>query len=344
MTNSRRFGRRSLLAAGAALTASASLPRIGYAQPATTTVNLQLGWLLANNEVGDIAAKKLGYFEEEGLDVRLQPGGPSIDGIALVASGRHEIGKISSSPSLMLAASQKIPVKCFAVGAQQHPFVFCSLPKKPVRVPADLVGKRVGVQATSKILLTALLRKNGIPENKVEVVVVGGDLLPLMTGQVDAITTWATATSLLKPLGPDRVEMRLWDNGIKLYALVYYATAATLAGKPDLVARFTRAAAKGWAFARANPEEAVDLLIREVPSLKKEDELPGAKAILGYAFNENTAKAGWGTFDPAIWAQQIAIYDELGQFSAGPPKLDDVMTTAILDLTAAQRPRLGAPA
>ena len=56
----------------------------------------------------------LGYFEEEKLNVKIQPGGPNIDGVAIVASGRYEIGQVSSSPSLMLAASQKIPVTCKA--------------------------------------------------------------------------------------------------------------------------------------------------------------------------------------------------------------------------------------
>ena len=43
--------------------------------------------------------------------MRIQPGGPNVDGVAVVASGRFEVGQVSSSPSLMLAASQDIPIK-----------------------------------------------------------------------------------------------------------------------------------------------------------------------------------------------------------------------------------------
>ena len=84
----------------------------------------------------------MGYFEEEKLNVVIQPGGPNIDGVAIVASGRHEIGQVSSSPSLMLAASQKIPVMCFATGLQQHPYTFFSLEKKPVRKPRTWSARR----------------------------------------------------------------------------------------------------------------------------------------------------------------------------------------------------------
>src|ERR1700719_3458474 len=164
---SSKIRRRSLLKTGAAATGFAAaglLPSGGFAQAKTQTVNLQLGWLAGNNQVGEVAAKHLGYFEEEKLNLAIQPGGPSIDGVAIVASGRHKIGQVSSSPSLMLAASQKIPVKCFAVGAPEHPYAFYSLPRAPVRTPQDFIGKKVGIQATGKILLTALLRKNNIPE------------------------------------------------------------------------------------------------------------------------------------------------------------------------------------
>ena len=67
-------------------------------------------------------AKQLGYYEQEGIELAIQPGGPNIDGVAVVASGRFEVGQVSSSPSLMLAASQDIPIKCFAAGAQKHPY------------------------------------------------------------------------------------------------------------------------------------------------------------------------------------------------------------------------------
>ena len=92
---------------------------------------------------------------------------------------------MSSSPSLMLAASQDIPIVCFAAGAQEHPYAFFSLKKNPIREPKDLVGKKVGIQATGVILLRALLAKNKIPEKDVQIVTIGADMSPVLTGQVD---------------------------------------------------------------------------------------------------------------------------------------------------------------
>jgi len=109
-----------------------------------------------------------------------------------------------------------------------------------------MLAKKVGVQATAKILLAALLRKHGIAEKDVEVVVIGSEMSPLLTGQTDVVSGWVTNTTTLKVLGPERIDMRLWDAGVRLYALPYYATRDTIAKKPELLAGFTRAAARGF--------------------------------------------------------------------------------------------------
>ena len=67
---------------------------------------------------------------------------------------------------------------CFAAGAQEHPYTFFSSAKKPVREPKDMVGKKVGIQATGVILLRALLAKNKIPEKDVTIVTIGADMSP----------------------------------------------------------------------------------------------------------------------------------------------------------------------
>jgi len=347
MTNKRTnsIGRRRVLGYGAAATAFAAAalrPTGGWTQAAKTTpVNLQIGWITGGNQLGEVAAKAMGFYEEEGLALTIQPGGPSIDGVAIVASGKFEIGQVSSSPSLMLAASQGLPIKCFAVGAQEHPYTFFSLGKKPVKTAQELVGKKVGIQATGKILLTAMLKKNNIPEDKVEVVVAGADMTPLLSGQVDVFTGWLTNTTALKPLGPDRVDLRLWDSGIKLYALPYYATNDTLTKKAEMLAAFVRATGKGWAYAHANREKAVDALVKEYPNLVRADEIAAADVMLAYEFTAATKANGWGQMDMNNWKEQIAVYDDLKQFTAGAPKLEAVATTAILDMTKDKRPKIG---
>ena len=304
-------------------------------------IRLQLGWLASNGILGEVAADRLGYFAEEGLELEILPGGPNVDGVAAVASGANNFGSISSSPSLMLARSAGIPVKCIAAGYQQHPFTYFSLERAPVRVPADLVGKRVATQGTARILLRALLAKNGISEDSIEVSVMGGDMGPLMTGQVDVVTGWQTNVNALSILGDERVDMTLWDSGIQLYANPYYTTDAMLSDNRDKVEATIRAIARGWGWVHDNPEAAVGYLVDRYPNLDRDSELKAVGMVVGYSFNGRTAADGWGTMTRENWQAQIDIYDQLGQFANGAPALEDVMTLDVLAATADARPKLG---
>lgn len=301
------------------------------------TVSMQLGWVPGGNQVGEVVAKRMGYYDQEGIDFKIESGGPSTDGIAVIASGRFDIGQISSSPSVMLAVSQGIPIKCFAAGLQQHPYCFFSLKKNPIRTVKDMVGKRIGIQSTGMVLLRALLVKNKIAEKDVQIVPIGTDMAALLSGQVDAVTGWQTNTTALKALGSDRVDLRLWDAGVHLYALPYYATTKTIQSHPDLLQRFLRATARGYQYASANRDQAIDLLIKEFPNLNRTDERESINSFMTYAFNQTTQTEGWGTMDPTVWQEQIALYSQLGQFTNHTPKSEDVYTMDILKATQTAR-------
>jgi NitT/TauT family transport system substrate-binding protein len=306
-----------------------------------TRINFQSSWLYSSNQTGEVCAKRMGFYEQEGLELNIAQGGPNVDGLSLVAAGRYELGQFSSTPSLMVAISQNVPIKCFAIGAQQHPFAFFSRKRNAVRSARDLVGKRIGVSPTSLILVRALLAKNAIDLRDVSLVMVGSDMEPLVKGEVDVMTGWLTNTPALKILGSDRVDLRLWDAGVRLYALPYYATLQTIHDHADLLSRFVRATSKGWEFAFNNRQKALELLVAEFTHMNPDDEGPAVDVMLSYVFNEATRQGGWGVMDQRVWADQIELFARLGQFPRKVPRVDDVVTMDILNATRDIRPRIG---
>ena len=340
----RALGRRSVLKGSAAIAGAALAPSLvtvtaradGHAK-----VNMQLGWLASNGLIGEVVGLAKGYYDEAGVDLEITPGGPGVDGVASVAAGRAGIGQLSSSPSLMLARSAGIPVKAFAAGYQKHPFTYFSLAGDPIRSPQDMVGRTIATQPTAQILLRALLAQNGISEDDVEVVNMGSDMNQLLTGQAQAVTGWLTNTNALSILGPDRVDLMLWDTGIQLYANVYYTTDDMLDEHSDVLANYLGASARGWGYALENPEEAVDMLVSAYPNLDRDSELAAVGPVLGFCFNETTAAEGWGAMNRENWQKQIDIYAGLGQFQGEVPGLDDVMSMSILEATAGVRPKAG---
>lgn len=335
-SDGRRQVLRAALATGAFATTGAFVSMRALAA-GKVKITMQLGWIPGGNQVGEVTANRLGYYEQEGIEFNIQAGGPNIDGVAIVASKHAQVGQISSSPSVMLAVSQDLPIKCFAVGLQQHPYCFFSLKKNPIRTPQDMIGKRIGIQPTGMVLLRAMLAKNNIPESKVHVVPVGADMLPLLSGQVDAVTGWQTNVTALKPLGANRVDLRLWDAGVRLYALPYYAHTSVIQSQPDMLGRFMRATARGWAYADKNRDKAIDLLVKEYPNLNWADERAAINILMKYAFDPATHGNGWGTMEAAIWQDQISMYAQLKQFSNRVPTVDEIMTMQILQATRAAR-------
>lgn len=305
-----------------------------------TAVSMQLGWLLDNGQLGEAVAIGKGWYADNGLSVNITPGGPSIDGLTMVAGGRSQIGQISSSPSLMLASSQGIPTRAFAVGVQEHPYGFFSKSDKPVREPKDLIGKTVGTQATGQILLSALLAANKIDPADVKVVVVGSDVTPLTTGRVDVWTGWVSNVAALRPLGTDYQVMRLWDAGIQLYANPYYTTDQMLKNDKETLTKFLAASAEGWKYAKENLKESVDFLVKLAPSLNKDDMMAQGQVLLKYEFTDATVKDGWGTMNKDVWQRQLDMWKSLGQFKGKVPSLADVANFDILDATAGQRPKV----
>ena len=340
----REFDRRSFLKATAALPALAatgSLISVTASAQGAAKVDMQLGWLASNGLLGEVVAKRKGFYAEEGIEFSVTPGGPNVDGVASVAAGRSPVGQLSSSPSLMLARSAGIPVKAFASGYHTHPFTYFSLAGDPIREPKDMIGKVIATQPTAFILARALLAKNGIAEDQVELVNMGSDMNQLMTGQVSAVTGWLTNTNALAVLGADRVDMRLWDTGIQLYANVYYATDATLAEQEDVLVRFLKGSARGWGYAKENQTEAVDLLVAEFPNLDRASELEAVGPCIEYTFGAPTKERGWGQMTQENWQAQIDIYAELDQFEGSVPTVDDVMTLAILEGSNEVRMQVG---
>jgi NitT/TauT family transport system substrate-binding protein len=338
------LNRRKLLQFGMAMgatTAANALVSVQALAAGKAEVNLQLGWLANIGILGEVVAKRKGYFGEEGIELRITPGGPTVNGLASVASGTAQAGKAGSSSFVMFARSAGIPIKAFAVGYQKNPFTVFSLAGNPIRTPKDLIGKTIATQPTAVFLIKALLAKHRIAEKDVRVIKMGSDMSPLMTGQVDAVTGWQSNINALKIIGNDRVDLMLWDAAIQLYAHVYIANEEMLANHRDVLTRFLSGAARGWDFARQNPEAAVDHLVSEYSFLDRASNLAAVKLVLGYAFTDVTARDGWGAMSRANWQAQIDAYASLNLFKGKIPTVSDLMTEDILAATETLRKKIG---
>ncbi len=325
----------SLLAAcssGPSSSASSTPAATGPTQAApaqTEQVSLRLGWLANSQYAGDFVALDKGYFKEWGIDARIDPGGPNIDPVSLTASGSNTIGNVSSIAAMFLARSQGLPVKAFATALQRHPFAFITTKDKNIHSPQDFVGKKIGIQATARPLIDAVIAKYNLPRDQVQIVVIGSDTTPLKTGQVDVITGWVIDAPQMAAVGPDAVPLLLWDMGIHLYAFTYFTTDDVLKSKSDMLSNFLAASSKGWAYAAQNPDEATDITLKHGQDLKRDLELQTWKLEAPFMWSDVTKDKGWGWMDAQVWDDAIKVYGDLGQLK-NPITSADAMTQDVL--------------
>ena len=251
-----------------------AMPQEASAQQ-LVAMSQQIGWFLNSQMAGDVIAVEKGYFKEAGIDMKIQPGGPAIDPVQVVAGGGTTFGNVASIGVLLNARAQGLPVKAWGTALQKHPFAFIFYSGSGIKTPKDFEGKTVGVQPTARPLLEAVLKKHNVAKDKVKVVFVGGDTVPLATRQVDVITGWIINAGQMNAAAQGGVVnyLRLWDLGIKMYAFTYFSTDQVLKEKKDMLVRFLSASAKGWLYARDHPEEAVEAVLKTGRGLDRKLEL-----------------------------------------------------------------------
>lgn len=348
MTNPKEISRRSLLKAGGGIVAASALGgAIQLVLPtqahAAAKVVIKYDWLLSNGQIGDIIAAQNGYYADAGLEVEFSPGGPNSSTVPPVISGSAALGQFSETAQLFNARAGGVPIKILACGFRTGPYAFASKPGKPLRTVDDLRNVRIGIQPTARFIIDAIAAVNGIPIDDLQITSVGFDKGPLVNGEVDAIGGWITNTQALSVIGEDRIDVLASDLGLPAYALVYFSTDDAIENNADQLAAFIGATAKGWEFVHANPQKAVQIMVDATDGMDLEWEQKTIDLILRMSFDDSTATDGWGAFDPASLELQLGLYDSIGQYTSGRPALEDVYTTKILDLTADQRPKLGAP-
>ncbi len=214
-----------------------------------------------------VVAETHNLFEKEGVHVKMKLFTSGKAAVESLASGQFDIAMIGDIPALALLG-QGYPGKIIAAGLggpkRQSVLVKRDSPYKTVE---DLKGKRIGLTkgSTDDIALGATFKKHNIKWSDVTVV----NLRPpakaaaLETGAVDAVEGWEPVPAIIVTKGIGR---RLFsaDGDIPDIVGVIVASDKILREHPDAVVRFLRAIHGGASYARAHPDEMVDLLSKRL--------------------------------------------------------------------------------
>lgn len=272
-------------------------------------VSLRLKWLPGATYVGDIVAKDKRFWQNNGLDVSVNPGGFELDSIKLVASGSDQFG-ITGADQLLLARVQGIPVVAVAAIMQRCPIGWISKKGSGITTPYDFVGKKVGAKygTNAEIIFDALIKKLEIDPTKIKRIPVKFDITPFLTGQVDVLPGFITAESVMAEKKGVKVNIiDPSDYGINLYGNVYFTTEKMIREKPEIVASFLGAVLRAWQWVIDNREESIDILLNFEQKLDKSTELAVLERTISLFKPEGVEEFKLGWMDKKIWEETMDL-------------------------------------
>ncbi|MEZ5826393.1 MAG: ABC transporter substrate-binding protein [Geminicoccaceae bacterium] len=293
-----------LAAAASALGAHSAL--------AADAVTLQLKWVTQAQFAGYFVAAEQGFYEEEDLDVTIQPGGPDIAPPQVIAGGGADV-IVDWMPSALASREKGVPLVNIAQPFKRSGMMLTCLKETGITGPADFKGRTLGVWFFgNEYPFLSWMSQLGIPteggDDGVTVLKQGFNVDPLLQKQADCISTmtyneyWQVIDAGISE--DDLVVFKYEDQGVSTMEDGLYVLEERLADPAfvDVMARFVRASMKGWEWARENPDEAADIVL--------ENDATGAQTekhqrrMMG-EINKLTEGSD-GSLDPADYERTVA--------------------------------------
>jgi NitT/TauT family transport system substrate-binding protein len=305
------------------------------AKPAKTTVTLQLKWVTQAQFAGYYAALAKGYYSQQGLDVKIKVGGPTITPEQVVLGKQAEFG-IDWVPSLLSFRDTGKDIVDIAQVFARSGMTELTWKDSGITTISKMRGKKVGVWCCgNENELYAALVKNGIdPKNKSHVTIVNQpfDMNLFLSRQVDAAAamTYNELAQVLEQKNPKTGKLyTLSDlNVISMENSAKGAGTAML--EDDIFARgdwlksaanratarkFIAASLQGWIYCRDHWRDCVNIVLKNGPALPRGHQT--------WQMNEINAliwpnKLGVGIMDPKAFNRTAKIAQQFKVIKKAP--------------------------
>lgn len=234
-------------------------------------VTLQLKWVTQAQFAGYYVAQDQGFYEEEGLDVTIKPGGPDIAPVQVLVGGGADV-VIDWMPSALAAREKGVPLVNIAQPFKSSGMMLTCRADSGITSPADFAGNTLGVWFFgNEYPFLSWMSQLGISTeggpDGVEVLKQGFNVDPILQNQAACVSTmtyneyWQIIDAGLS--ADDLVTFKYEDEGVATLEDGIYVLEDRLndAEFSDEMVRFVRASMKGWKWAEENPDAAAEIVL-----------------------------------------------------------------------------------
>jgi ABC-type nitrate/sulfonate/bicarbonate transport system substrate-binding protein len=304
---------------------------VGLPAEAADSVSLRLKWIPQFQFAGYYVALERGFYKEAGLDVAINPGGPDVSAVQMVAAGSDDFG-IASPDQMFLAAEKGARLISLMAVFQHSPGGYMVKADGGIREPQDFAGKTVGLVFGDilEVEYRAMLRAAQVDASKVREVKKTFNLAAFYRDEVPVWTCYVTNEPFKAMAdGYDVKVIKARDYGVDFYGDALFARAQLIESKPDVVRRFVQASRRGWEYAIDNVEATIAILQKYNESKSREHLAFEAEKTLPLLASSVTAQYGFGFQDRERFAYTAEKLRESGLLRRDVP-VDAVMTNRFL--------------
>jgi NitT/TauT family transport system substrate-binding protein len=315
--------------AGDEATSEASEP--AAATPAETRqVNYLTSFSTFGRDAYVYVADELGYFDEAGLEVTVNPGTGTVDVMRLIAAGTADFGPADGATAAITIANQGLPVRAVAAIQQQSLAALVTLESSGITEPADLEGKTFSdaPASTVRILFPFYAAAAGFDDEAVEFVPGTPPDLPrlLASGQVDVIGQFVVGRGLIESATQQPAVFFPYSEYLPdLYGNLIVARTEMIEQEPEVVERFIGALLRGLEYSIENPEETGAILARYVPE-QNPQAAAGEVEIMAPFVRPEGFDEPIGTIDEQRVQAMLDLLEEAGALE-NEITVDDVVST-----------------
>ncbi len=286
---------------------------------ALESVSLQLRWKHQFQFAGYYAALNQGYYREAGLDVVIQEGGPNINPVTDVITGKADFGIGVSS--LLIDYYKNRPVRMLAPVFQHSPNILLvyGKNKRLEDLVNDKAGKTVFMHGDQDLELKAMFLNEGISLDKLNVGHDQNHLTDLIEQKIEALNAYLSNEPFtLEQQQIPYTILKPENYGMDFYGDVLFTSQYLAANKPDIAMAFYQASMKGWRYAFDHQDEIIDLILSHYNTQHKtRAHLEYEAGVLRSLVNPDIIDIGHN--NPGRWQHIANTYQRFGLIQQDKP-------------------------